>query len=62
MKTLHCLAVAVCAATAVLLGGCGQTHVQDPWVSDQQFAGERERLAQTAAELRQRARRIQQDR
>lgn len=62
MKTLQYLAVAACAATAVLLAGCGQTHVEDPWASDQQFAGERERLAQTAVELRQRARMIQQDR
>ena len=62
MKALHCLAAATCAAVAMLLGGCGQTHVEEPWVSEQQFAGERERLAQTAAQLRQRARRIQQDR
>jgi hypothetical protein len=47
----------------MLVSACGCTrHVQDPWVSGDQYAAERNRSPAQEEELRQRLFRVQQDR
>jgi hypothetical protein len=62
MKNLRQIASAVLVLAAASLVGCDQTHVEDPWVSGDQFADERERSNECAELLRQRLRTVQQDR
>jgi hypothetical protein len=56
------IVVVLFVLVASSLVGCSQTHVQEPWVSGDQYNADRERSAERADELRHRIREIQQDR